>query len=462
MTISGKVTGTLAAVAACLALATAAVAADWPQWRGPNSNDVVTEASGWAPGTQPTRLWSKSVGNGAAAPLIVAGKVYAMGFQGGSDSVFCFDAKTGEELWKQSYPSKDRTRYHNADEGNYSGVLATPAFDTATGYLITLGCDGDLKCWDTAKKGALVWGKSLMTELGVKPRGGHDYGFTCGPAIFGGVVIVEATAPSGTYTALDIKTGTVKWSSQYKKSAGHSGGPAFLDLGGVPCLAYMALHDIVVFRIDKGHEGQTIGTAPWSTSYEANIPAPTALGNLVFVTSDYGNKTKCYEVTAAGIREKWTSPASAKVSSPVAYKDSVYVIDGKMKCLDVATGKVKWEGGNFGGSSSGNCLVTAGDNKVIGFGGGSLVLLDASAPAYTELAKVDGVVPGLCYPQVTIADGVICCKDFRGAITCYAVGKGGAAASTTKTDTTTPAKTGTTTTPTTTTPTTTPKGAPKQ
>lgn len=401
--------------------AAAALAADWAQWRGPNGNNIVNDASGWAAGAQPQRLWSKMVGNGAATPLIVAGKVYAMGFQAGSDTVYCFDAKTGEELWKQSYPSKDRTRYHNADEGNYSGVLATPAFDAATGYLITMSCDGDMKCWDTAKKGASVWSKSLMTELNVQHRGGHEYGFTCGPAIVGDTVVVEATAASGTYTAFDIKTGTAKWSSQYKKSAGHSGGPAFLEVGGVPCLAYMALHDIVVFRVDKGHEGQTIGTVPWSTMYEANIPAPAALGNLLFVTSDYGNKTKCFEVTAAGLKEKWTSPASAKVAAPVVYKDSVYVIDSKMKCLDIATGKVKWEGGNFGGNSSGNCLVTTGDNKVIGFGGGSLVLLEASAPAYKELAKVDAV-PGLAYPQVTIAGGLICCKDFRGALVCFKVG----------------------------------------
>jgi outer membrane protein assembly factor BamB len=407
---------------ACLALATVAVAADWAQWRGPNRNDVVTESSGWAAGATPTRLWQKNVGAGAATPLIIAGKVYAIGFAGGNDTVYCFDAKKGDELWKQSYASKDRTRNHNADEGNYSGVLATPAFDAATGYLITLGCDGDLYCWDTAKGGAKVWGKNLFTDLGVKPRGGHDYGFTCSPVVVGSVVIVEATSPGGTYTALDTKTGTQKWASQYKGSAGHSGGPAFITVGGVECLAYLALHDIVVMRVDKGNEGKTLGTAPWDTAWQANIPSPSALGDLLFVTSGYGNPTKCYEVTAAGVKEKWKSGGSAKVCSPVPFKDSVYMVDGKLKCLDAATGKVKWEGGDFGGASSGNCLVTAGDNKVIAFGGGKLVLLEAGAASYAELAKVEGVVPGLCYPQVTIADGIICCKDFKGALTCYSVG----------------------------------------
>ena len=283
-----------------------------------------------------------------------------------------------------------------------------------------MGCDGDLKCWNTAQKGALVWGKNLFTDLGVKPRGGHDYGFTASPLVLGDVVICESTSPGGTLTAFDKKTGDKKWSSAYKGSAGHTGGPAVLTLDGAKCLAFLAPHDVVVMDATAG---KTIGKAGWSTSWEANIPAPTALGNEIFVTSDYGNKTKCYEVTAAGLKEKWSSGDSAKVCAPVVYKGSVYVIDGKMKCLDIATGKKKWEGGDFGGGSSGNCLVAAGDNKILAWGGGKLVLLDAAADKYAELAKVDGLCPALCYPQVALADGYIVVKDDKGAVVCLSTRK---------------------------------------
>jgi outer membrane protein assembly factor BamB len=408
------------AVALSLAVATVAQAADWPQWRGPDSNCITPDSSGWAAGAVPQKLWSKNVGRGGTAPIIVAGKVYAMGWLGNdADAVYAFDARTGEELWKQSYVSRERTRNHNADEGNYGGPLATPTFDAATGYLYTLGCDGDLKCWDTAKKGALVWGRNLFTELGVKPRGGHDYGFTASPLVLGDVVICEATAPAGTVTAFDKKTGAKRWSSAYKGSAGHSGGPAVLTADGTKCLAYLALHDVIVM---DAAAGKTIGQVGWSTTYEANIPAPVAQGNEIFVTSSYGNKTKCFEVTASGLKEKWASPASAKVCAPVVYKGSVYVIDGRMRCLDAATGKVKWEGGDFGGGSSGNCLVAAGDNKIIAFGAGRLVLLDAAADKYAELARIDGLVPALCYPQVALSDRIIVCKDDKGAMVALSTG----------------------------------------
>ncbi len=107
----------------------------------------------------------------------------------------------------------------------------------------------------------------------------------------------------------------------------------------------------------------------------------------------------------------------------MAYKDSVYIIDSKMRCLDVATGKEKWSGGEFGGDSTGNCIVAAGDNKVIGFGGGHLVLLEASAPKYAELARVDGLVSGKCYPGVALADGFIVVKDEKGAVVCLSTKK---------------------------------------
>jgi outer membrane protein assembly factor BamB len=242
--------------------------------------------------------------------------------------------------------------------------------------------------------------------------------------VLGDVVFCESTAPGGTVTAFDKKTSVKRWSSAYNGPAGHTGGAAVMTIGGANYLAYLTLHNVVVMGADKG---STVGTTGWSTAFEANIPSPGVLGNLLFITSGYGNKLKCYEVTAAGLKEKWSSPAAAKVASPVAYKDSVFVIDGHLKCVDITSGKVKWQGGNFGGSSSGNCLVAAGDNKVIAFGGGSLVLLDASATEYNELAKVDGVVSGTCYPQVALANGIICCKDAKGQVTCLSVGKGGAA-----------------------------------
>jgi outer membrane protein assembly factor BamB len=409
-----------------LAVSSAALAADWPQWRGPNSNDITPDSSGWAAGAQPSRLWSKNVGAGSSSPIIAGGKVYAMGWQGGNDAVFCFDGKTGEELWKQTYPSKIQSRVKKADEGQYGGPTSTPSFDAATGFLYTMGIDGDLKCWDTAKKGAPVWGKNLFDELKVKARPDHDYGFTACPLVLGDVVICEATSPGGTVTAFDKKTGVRKWSSACTDPAGHSGGPGLMNVGGAENLVYLTLRNVVVIGASKGNEGKTLGATPWTTSYDINAPSPATLGNLVFVTAGYNhNELKCYEFGAGGLKEKWRANTGATVCSPVAYKDSVFLVDKALKCIDIATGKVKWQGGNFG---LGNCLVAAGDNKVIAFGEGRLVLVDAAATKYEELAKVEGLVPATSYPHVALSDGLIVVKDFKGAMVGLSTGAKGAAA----------------------------------
>jgi outer membrane protein assembly factor BamB len=386
-------------------------------------NGVTPESSGWAAGATPEKIWTAKVGPGSSSPVIAAGKVYTMGWQNGTDAVFCYDAKTGKELWKQSYASKYQSRDKKADEQNYGGPSSTPTFDAATGFLYTMGIDGDLKCWDTAKAGAPVWGKNLFTDLKVNKRPDHDYGFTNCPLVLGDVVLCEATAPGGTVTAFDKKTGAPKWASAYNGPAGHTGGAALMQVSGSPCLAYLTLKNLVVIGAGKGTEGKTIAQTGWSTEYDANIPTPAASGNLVFVTSSYnhGGAMVCYELGAAGLKQKWEAKGVAsKVGSPVPYKDSVFLVDDSCKCVDMATGKLKWKGGGFG---LGNCLVTAGDNKVIAFGNNKIVLLDAAATEYKELAKVDAGLSDTCYPQIAISDGIMVAKDKGGSVSAFKVGK---------------------------------------
>jgi len=420
---SWMIAASLWAAVVLLVVSSSALAADWPQFRGPAGNSVTPDSSGWAAGATPAKLWAKSVGRGGSSPIIAVGKVYAMGFQGGKDTVYCFDLKTGEELWKQSYAEPERTRYHNADEGNYGGPLSTPSFDAATGYLYTMGCDGDLKCWDTAKKGAEVWSKSLFTELGVKQRHGHDYGCTANPLLVGDVVVCEVSSAEGVLIAFDKKTGAKKWASAYKGDAGHTGGPALLTLGGATYLADMGLTEVFITGADKGNEGKLIGKTGWTTAWQANIPSPTAAGDKLVVTSDYGNKSKCYTVSASGLKEDWTSGAAAKCCAPVIFKDSVYLIDGSMKCVDLATGKEKWQGGKFGGVSDGCCVVTAGDNKILTWAPGKLTLLEAGTAKYEEIGSVSGLPSGKAYPQPAVSDGYIVVKDEKGDMACLSTKK---------------------------------------
>ncbi|MFQ5810181.1 MAG: hypothetical protein ACE5JM_11230, partial [Armatimonadota bacterium] len=48
--------------------------ADWPQWRGPDRNDITSESSGWEQGAWPLGdpAWTRTVGRGATSPIVAA------------------------------------------------------------------------------------------------------------------------------------------------------------------------------------------------------------------------------------------------------------------------------------------------------------------------------------------------------------------------------------------------------
>jgi len=416
-----------------LSAAKVALGADWPQWRGPNRSDITPESSGWPDSWPPKKLWNKNVGRGCTSPIIVDGKLYVMGWKGegelkrnpiGTDTVYCFDARTGEELWKQTYPCPYQGRVRAGDLGRYGGPSSTPAFDPQTGHLYTLSIDGDFRCWDTNQSGQLVWSKNFYDEYNVPQRpdvgrGKRDYGFTSSPLIQDKLVIVEVGGDEGSVIAFDKRTGQRQWQSSHTESAGHTSGPIPLTVQEISCIASLTLRKLLIMRADRDHEGETIAEYPWQTDYACNIPTPAVLEDKVVLTSGYNQKkTVLLEISLTGAREEWNSKNFSAVCSPVTYKKSVYTVDGPLKCLDIETGKLKWRGGKLG---HGSCLITAGDDKIIAFGKGKLVLIDALPDdnQYHELSSVDKIVPDVCYPHVVLSDGIICCKDKAGNLVCF-------------------------------------------
>ena len=72
---------------ACL-LAPAGLAADWPQWQGPDRTNVSHETGllkSWPPGG-PKLLWTfDQAGTGYSGPAVVGDRLYTMGAEDGQD-----------------------------------------------------------------------------------------------------------------------------------------------------------------------------------------------------------------------------------------------------------------------------------------------------------------------------------------------------------------------------------------
>ena len=105
---------------------------DWPHWRGLRRNGVAKESSHWDAGAWPPRepAWSVELAAGGSAPIVVDGRLYSLGWIDGKDIVYCLDALSGRELWRQSYECPSYGRYSEGDKALYSGPSASPSYDS--------------------------------------------------------------------------------------------------------------------------------------------------------------------------------------------------------------------------------------------------------------------------------------------------------------------------------------------
>ena len=79
------------------------LAADWPQWRGPNRDGISAETgllSAW-PSGGPKAVWKiNGLGAGYSSFSIVNGRMYTQGQRGNQEFVMALDVKTGNKIWE--------------------------------------------------------------------------------------------------------------------------------------------------------------------------------------------------------------------------------------------------------------------------------------------------------------------------------------------------------------------------
>lgn len=385
----------LGSAASALFLATAgmALAEDWPRWRGP-SLDGISKEAGWLaqwPADGPRKLWEAPVGVGYSSFSVSQGRVFTMGNVANMDVVSCFDAETGQLVWKYEYSCSPK------DPNGYVGPRGTPTVDGDRVY--TMSRAGQLFCLDSAK-GTVIWSKDLPKDFGGKKP---TWGFSGSPLVGKDWVLCEAGGPDAAVVALDKKTGEVVWKNG-KDGAGYSSIVPF-DVNGERLFAVFPSDFFVVRRMKDGSE---VGRIPWKTSYGVNAATPIISGNQIFISSGYGFGCALLEV-GNGLKEVWRNKNMCNhANSCVLWQGSLYGFDeNDLKCIDFKTGTVKWSEKRFGKGS-----LTLADGKLIVYGQkGLLATVEASPDGYKEISSIQILKGKDTWAVPVLANGRIYCRN---------------------------------------------------
>src|SRR5204862_7748299 len=125
-----------------ISLSTTALAADWPQWRGPQRNGISQETGllkEWPAGGPKLNWKITDIGSGYSTPAVVGGRLYLLGNDGvENEFVEALDAKYGKRIWQKHLGKVGKPK----QQPNVPAARHTPTVEGEVLY--ALGSDADL------------------------------------------------------------------------------------------------------------------------------------------------------------------------------------------------------------------------------------------------------------------------------------------------------------------------------
>ena len=333
---------------------------DWPSFRGPHGN-------GLADATNVPTTWSvnKNIkwkiplpGPSNSSPIVVGDKVFTAGAidQGKTRSLYCFQAGTGKRLWEKSV-AFDRVETTHKTNPYCS---STPVSDGKV-VIVWHGSAG-LFCYDL--NGNEIWSNDLGDVV-------HIWGFGSSPIIHDDRVFLNHGPGKDTaLMAVSLKTGKTLWqvsqpgvdATNPKKYTGSWSTPIIVKVGGKDQVVCSMPTRVIACDVATGDILWTcdgIASDRGNLAYASPLVANgmgVAFGgfkgpSLGFKLGGSGNITATHRVW----REEQKQPQ--RIGSGVIVDGHIFIsnADGPMalQCIELATGKVKWNqrlGGGFWGS----------------------------------------------------------------------------------------------------------------
>jgi outer membrane protein assembly factor BamB len=323
-------------VLAALLLATAATAADWPVWRGPKGDGVVTD-----PGVPLTWtatenvLWNVPVpGVGHSSPVVSAGRVFLTSCVDQDRVLLCFDRDTGKLLWQKAVLAAAVEPLHK----NNTPASATPAADGSHVWVTFL--DGEkvtIACHDFA--GNRVWLRAFDGFA-------SPHGFCGTPVLFEDLVVLNGDSDGDAFLAgLDRKTGETRWRTPRPNRTRSFSTPLLVEDHGTPQMVLAGSKSVAGFDPRTGKRlwvadsptdkfVATVAFADGVICATGTSPNSTVVGIRPDGT---GNVTRSHVLWSA-------ARGAAYVPSPLGFGKHFFVVSdsGIATLIEARTGKVVW------------------------------------------------------------------------------------------------------------------------
>jgi outer membrane protein assembly factor BamB len=313
----------------------------WTQWRGPERTGISAGAA-WPDKLEGlTQTWRVELDKGYPGPIVAEDRVFvAETANKDTELVRALDRKTGQELWRASWPGRISVPFFAKRNGDW--IRSTPAYD---GKLLFVGGIEEVLVALDGKTGKEVWRVDFPARFSTpKP----DFGYASSPLIDGDFLYTQA---ANSVVKLKRSTGETVWRALEGASnigdimeRGAFSSPFIARVAGKRQLLVGTRLHMAGVDLDTG---KTLWMQPVPNFRGMNILTPTVWGDHVF-TSTHQNDTYLYKIEQKdGVftsREVWRNKAKGYMSSPVIIGDFAYLHLGNQRftCIDLRTGESKW------------------------------------------------------------------------------------------------------------------------
>lgn len=398
-------------------------AQDWPRFLGADINSTSVEKGilkDWSNGKLKL-LWQTELGEGYSMCSVADRSVYQFDKKDGDARLRCLDFDSGDLKWTFKYESNYSDLY-----GYDAGPRSSPLIDDGRIYLF--GVEGMLICVDRDTHQA-IWKVDTAKTFGVVQ---NFFGVASSPVVHEDKLIVmiggsppesakvppgqldKVTANGSAVVAFDKFTGDVIYKTGNDLASYAS--LTWMKNGTAPTLLAWARGSLL--GIDPNN-GKIEFSFPYRSKKleSVNAMTPISFGDRIFLSECYENGSILLSAQGDKIKTIWKDQGKRVKAlqshwcTPVVADGHLYACSGRnfgsaeLRCVEISTGKVKWEQPGFG-----RCSVLLIDKHLIVLGErGRLALVKATPEKFTlvteRLADEELKLVPNCWSAPVVAGG---------------------------------------------------------